>query len=76
MRHLVNNIGPQSAFPVPEGVLNHHGCNFIGITLWSLDSSGANLESFSIVPTAEIMSGYAKPALSPQPPWEQRSCAY
>jgi hypothetical protein len=72
----VNNIGPQSAFPVPEGVLNHHGKNFVGITLWSLDEAGAELESFSLVSTAEIMSGYAKPALSPQPCWEPRAGAY
>jgi len=29
----VNSIGPQIRFPVPEGVLNHKGRNFISLTL-------------------------------------------
>ncbi|KAM0436366.1 hypothetical protein ACHAQK_007940 [Fusarium lateritium] len=36
----VSNIGPQSTFPVPEGILNYHGENWIGLLVWALDAKG------------------------------------
>lgn len=72
----VNNIGPQTAFPVPEGILNYRGTNWIGLTLWALDSTGAKLESFQLVATAVIQSGYSEVTLSPMPAWEEREGAY
>jgi hypothetical protein len=74
--HQVNNIGPQTKFPVPEGVLNHHSKNFIGLTLWATDAAGAKLESFDIEASSVIQSGYSRPAQAPQPGWSQRHGAY
>ncbi|PIG88964.1 beta-galactosidase [Aspergillus arachidicola] len=34
---FVNNLGPQTDFPVPEGILNYNGNNYIAVTLWGLD---------------------------------------
>ncbi|KAL3431795.1 putative beta-galactosidase A [Aspergillus tetrazonus] len=45
----VNNIGPQTRFPVPEGILNYQGTNWVAVTLWALESSGAKLDSFKLV---------------------------
>lgn len=75
-RLLVSNLGPQSAFPVPEGVLNHHGRNYVAISLWGLDASGAAVNNFTVVPIAEIQSRYQKPELLPQPPWKHRRHMY
>ncbi|KAI1483335.1 glycoside hydrolase family 35 protein [Daldinia eschscholtzii] len=72
----VANLGPQTAFPVPEGVLNHNGVNTVALTLWSLDDAGARLGSFALEPEMPLWSGYRKPWLAPQPSWEEREGAY
>ncbi|PHH65211.1 hypothetical protein CDD81_3070 [Ophiocordyceps australis] len=36
----VSNIGPQTEFPVPEGILDYNGDNWIGLAIWALDASG------------------------------------
>ncbi|CZR68512.1 related beta-galactosidase E [Phialocephala subalpina] len=72
----VNNIGPQTVYPVPQGVLNHNGHNFVALTLWSLDGAGAALTEFSLEPQAEIMTGYRLIEPAPQPGWAQRTGAY
>jgi hypothetical protein len=45
----VHNIGPQDSFPVPEGILNHHGTNWVAQSLWALDAGGAKIEGFDLV---------------------------
>jgi hypothetical protein len=59
----VNNIGPQVSFPVPEGILNYNGENYVALTLWSLESSGAKLGGLSLVVDQVVQSGYTKPFL-------------
>ncbi|CAE6442843.1 unnamed protein product [Rhizoctonia solani] len=34
-----SNYGPQTAFPIPEGILNHRGDNDVLLTIWSLGKS-------------------------------------
>ncbi|KAJ5368740.1 uncharacterized protein N7496_008500 [Penicillium cataractarum] len=72
----VNNIGPQVAFPIPEGILNHNGTNYLALSLWAQDKSGAKIEGLTLEPTAYIKSGYAKPQLSPGVSWTRRPGAY
>jgi hypothetical protein len=76
MIQTVNNLGPQTAFPVPEGILNHDGNNYIALTLWALDSEGAKLSNFELVTQMPVLSGYQKPVLAPQPGWTLRDDAY
>lgn len=59
----VNNLGPQTSYPVPEGILNHSGENYVALTIWSMESDGAKLDGLSLGANAIIQSGYAKPAL-------------
>lgn len=40
----VNHIGPQTSFPVPEGILNYRGTNWIGLSLWAHGEDGAKLD--------------------------------
>ncbi|KAI0350174.1 hypothetical protein OH77DRAFT_1593752 [Trametes cingulata] len=35
----VGNVGPQARFPVPPGILNHHGSNTIAVALWALEDT-------------------------------------
>ncbi|KAI1456826.1 glycoside hydrolase family 35 protein [Annulohypoxylon moriforme] len=72
----VANLGPQTTFPVPEGILNHNGANTVALTLWSLDEGGAKLDGFSLEPEMPLWSGYRKPWSSPQPAWQEREGAY
>ncbi|KAE8454333.1 hypothetical protein EG329_005258 [Mollisiaceae sp. DMI_Dod_QoI] len=72
----VNNLGPQRTFPVPEGILNYNGRNDVSLTLWSLDTSGAKIGGFALVPQAMIKSGYSKPSLVDSPAWTKREKAY
>jgi beta-galactosidase len=65
---IVSNLGPQTRFPVPEGILNYNGMNYFGITLWALDTEGAELGGLNLVPEMPLWSGYRRPNLSPQPP--------
>jgi beta-galactosidase len=44
----INNIGPQTSFPVPEGILNYRGNNWIAVTLWAQEEDGARLDSFGL----------------------------
>ncbi|KAI0116583.1 glycoside hydrolase family 35 protein [Hypoxylon sp. NC0597] len=73
---FVANIGPQTSFPVPEGILNHNGLNTVALTLWSLDGGGARLDGFSLEPEMPLWSGYRKPWPAPQPAWREREGAY
>jgi hypothetical protein len=72
----VNKLGPQNTFPVPEGILNHEGENFIALTVWAQDKLGAALGGLELVPTSAIKSGYSRPQPAPQPTWVRRSGAY
>jgi beta-galactosidase len=76
LNFAVNNLGPQTAFPVPEGILNHEGENYIALTVWAQDKLGAALEGLKLLPTSVIKSGYSKPQPAPQPTWVQREGAY
>ncbi|KAI1417373.1 glycoside hydrolase family 35 protein [Hypoxylon sp. FL1857] len=73
---FVANLGPQTSFPVPEGILNHNGANTVALTLWALDGGGAKLDGFSLEPEMPLWSGYRKPWLAPQPAWREREGAY
>ncbi|KAI5860679.1 glycoside hydrolase family 35 protein [Durotheca rogersii] len=73
---FVANLGPQTNFPVPEGILNHNGVNTVAVTLWSLDEGGARLDGLSLEPEMPLWSGYRKPWLSPQPTWQERYGTY
>ena len=72
----VNNIGPQTLFPVPEGILNYHGNNTLGLSLWALDAGGAKVEDIQLVSTALIQTAYGSVDLSPMPPYRPRVDAY
>lgn len=72
----VNSIGPQTSFPVPEGILNYHGTNYIALSLWEFDSAEAKVEEIKLVAGPVIQSAYSAPALVPMPAWEERKGAY
>ena len=72
----VHNVGPQDSYPVPEGILNYHGENWIGLTLWALEDSGAKLDGFNVSVDAVIQTGRQAVVNSPMPAWSKRAGAY
>lgn len=72
----VNNIGPQTVFPVPEGIFNYHGSNYVAVSLWALDAEGAKVSNFSLIAGHPIQSGFGPVELSPAPEWKEREGAY
>lgn len=73
----INNIGPQTVFPVPEGILNYHGSNYVAVSLWALGTEGAKVDNFSLIATSPaIQSGYGTVGLSPLTGWVKREGAY
>ncbi|KAJ5819519.1 Glycoside hydrolase family 35 [Penicillium riverlandense] len=72
----VNNIGPQTSYPVPEGILNYHGTNWVALTLWAQESDGAHLDSFELVNTTPVLTGMGEVHSVEQPKWAKRAGAY
>ena len=63
-------------FPVPEGILNYHGVNYIALSLWSLDAGGAKVEDLQLISDNVIQSGFGPVELSPMPAYTPRPGAY
>ncbi|CAJ2501142.1 Uu.00g039950.m01.CDS01 [Anthostomella pinea] len=72
----VHNVGPQDAFPVPEGILNYHGTNWVAVSVWSLEAGGARVEGLALVADAVVQSGYGVVATVAGGAWEERAGAY
>lgn len=72
----VSNIGPQTSFPVPEGILNHRGTNWVAVSLWALESEGAKLESFELSHETPVKTGMKEVESSEQPKYEARDGVY
>ena len=71
-----SNIGPQTNFPVPEGILNYHGENWLALTLWAQHSDGGSLEGLTIVPGTPVQTAYGKINLVNMPEYSKRDMAY
>ncbi|CAE7074419.1 unnamed protein product [Rhizoctonia solani] len=53
---FTSNFGPQTIYPIPEGILNHRGENDILLTLWSLDAASAKVANLELTPTIILAS--------------------
>ncbi|KAF8997897.1 glycoside hydrolase family 35 protein [Cyathus striatus] len=45
----INNIGPQTLFVLPAGILRRKSTNTLALSLWSLDGSGASVAGLQLV---------------------------
>jgi hypothetical protein len=59
MGKRIANIGPQTAFPVHEGILNYHGQNTVVLSLWALGNGTADtsIPSFKLVVNGTYAGG-------------------
>ncbi|KAE8354980.1 putative beta-galactosidase A [Aspergillus coremiiformis] len=73
---FTGNVGPQTSFPVPEGILNYRGTNWVALSLWALEPAGAQLESLELSYTTPVLTGYGDVVSPEQPTYTQRTGAY
>ncbi|TCD69623.1 hypothetical protein EIP91_006848 [Steccherinum ochraceum] len=45
----INNIGPQTVFVLPAGILRPRSTNTLALSVWSLDASGATIAGLSLI---------------------------
>lgn len=72
-----SNVGPQTEFPVPEGVLRYNGENWLGIVLWALGSDGASVPGLEwVLGTTPALTGRGTVTDVEAPAWTARAGAY
>jgi hypothetical protein len=72
----VSNIGPQKEFPVPEGILNYKGDNWLGLAIWALEEGGAKVPGFELKAGTPVLTGRKTVSLVDAPAWTDRKGAY
>ncbi|KHN94270.1 beta-galactosidase [Metarhizium album ARSEF 1941] len=72
----LSSIGPQTEFPVPEGVLDYNGDNWIGLAVWALDAAGARVPGFTLTSGTPVQSSRNKVRLVAGPSYSRRKGAY
>ncbi|KAG7098347.1 hypothetical protein E1B28_000306 [Marasmius oreades] len=71
MGRYVANMGPQTRFPIPEGILDYQGTNTLAIVLWATGSSGARVDSLKLSVDRVTLGGIGKVSKN-NPIWERR----
>jgi hypothetical protein len=74
--YYVSNIGPQTEFHVPQGILDYNGKNTLAVSLWSLSEAGAKIDDLRLEAGVPIQTGYTGIVNSPMPGWVKRKGAY
>lgn len=69
-------MGPQLAFPIPEGILKHNGKNTVAMTFWSQDESALAIEGIKLQANTPILSGRPPVDVVESPSWTKRNSAY
>ena len=76
----VSNLGPQTLFPVPEGIWNYQGSNTVAIELWAMGQCGGGYASsaphLALRAGTPIQSGYGTVQAAPQPRYTARTATY
>ncbi|KAF7531211.1 hypothetical protein G7054_g9091 [Neopestalotiopsis clavispora] len=72
----ISHIGPQSKFPVPEGILDYQGENSIALVIWTMEDRTAQLENFRLEAGFPVYSGRSPVKVVESPFWKKRDDAY
>ncbi|KAI1104565.1 glycoside hydrolase family 35 protein [Jackrogersella minutella] len=74
---FVGYIGPQTSYPVPEGILNYNGENCIGLMIWRMEDSGDKpVLDFDLGAGVPVLTGREPVTLVESPAWSLREGAY
>ncbi|KAL4926586.1 glycoside hydrolase family 35 protein [Aspergillus undulatus] len=72
----INHIGPQSRYPVPEGILDYNGTNTLALSVWSQEPGTLSLGALKLSADAVLESGYSKPPLVKGATYTRRRGSY
>jgi hypothetical protein len=72
----VSNVGPQTVFPVPQGILEYHGTNYLGVSLWGLDGGATKVEGLELSVDGLVWSGLGNVRTVEGQKYEERKGAY
>ncbi|KAJ9611262.1 hypothetical protein H2200_004445 [Cladophialophora chaetospira] len=72
----INHIGPQMSYPVPQGILNYNGTNWLSLTLWVHETGGAKLDDFELVYDRPILTSMSEVAYVGGTAYAARQGAY
>lgn len=72
----IAHLGPQTAFPVPEGILNYKGANTVAVMLWATQPTGARISPFKLTAGTPVLTGRRPVVGVTAPVWERRVGAY
>ncbi|KAL5116547.1 hypothetical protein ACEQ8H_005543 [Pleosporales sp. CAS-2024a] len=73
---FVSNIGPQTNFPVPQGVFNYNGSNYLALALWGLDPGPTKLAGLHLAIDATVWTGLGQVKYVAGQTYEARKGAY
>lgn len=71
-----SNVGPQTEYPVPEGILNYKGDNWVVVVLWALEAGGAKVPDLFVKIATPVVTGRNKVELVKAAGWSERKGAY
>lgn len=66
-----NDLGPQTLYYIPEGILNHNGQNTVAVAVIAVDEE-VTLGEVTIEPYAKLLSAKPKVGLVNSPPYSSR----
>lgn len=72
----VSNVGPQTKYPVPQGILNYQGVNYVGVSLWGLDGGATKLDGLELEVDGVVASGLGEVETVEGSRYEVRKGAY
>ncbi|KAF2869801.1 glycoside hydrolase superfamily [Massariosphaeria phaeospora] len=72
----VNNVGPQTKFPVPEGILNYRGANYLGVMLWGHDDAPVKIQGLELEVDGLVWSGFGEVRVVDGQRYGERQGAY
>ncbi|KAK0613084.1 beta-galactosidase precursor [Bombardia bombarda] len=73
----ISDVGPQREFPVPEGVWNYDGENWVGLAVWATREGGARVPRLELRAKTAVMTGRAgRATLVGGTGWTVREGAY
>ncbi|KAF5370168.1 hypothetical protein D9758_001409 [Tetrapyrgos nigripes] len=72
----INHIGPQTVFPVPQGILKYQGSNTLAVSLWAAGPDGAKFAALELKITSKTDSSMRSVVNAPMPDWTSRPGVY
>lgn len=73
---FVSNVGPQTKFPVTEGILNYHGKNYLALSVWGLDAGQTKIPALELTADAVVWTGLGEIRTVQGETYKKRQGAY